>query len=195
MDTYLRPKLSIVIPIHNMKGGAEFLWKTINVLSEQTFQDFEIVITKQGRMAENTNAGIKRAKGELIKILYLDDHLASKDSLQLIVDAFKPNVEWLVTGCNTNPYPYYTEDIETGNNKLGSPSCLTIRNNNPLLFDENMSWLLDCQYYKQMYAKFGEPMILDGEHVIIGEHPGQMTNILTPEEKKSEHDYLMKKYA
>ena len=143
-ETSIRPKISCIIPIHDMKGGADFLWRTINRLTEQTCQDYELIITKAGKMAENTNAGIKRAKGEIIKVLYLDDMLASKDSLATILEAFKGGTEWLITGCDTNLLPYYTHDIQTGNNKLGSPSCLAFRNRfeDNLLFDENMSYYI-----------------------------------------------------
>lgn len=185
-------KLSVVIPIHNMKGGADFLWKTINSLMEQTFQDFEIVIVKEGKMAENTNAGIKRARGELIKILYLDDHLAHKDALKDIVEAFKG--QWLINGTHNNPSPYWTHDIETGNNKLGSPSALTIRNDNPLLFDEKMTWLLDVDYYRRMYDKYGPPEILEGVHVNLGIGDHQMTNLIGDEVKLKEHKYMNKKW-
>jgi hypothetical protein len=189
----INPKLSIVIPIHDMIGGAEFLWNSINILMEQSFQDFEIVITKAGLMAENTNEGIKRAKGELIKILYLDDVLAYKDALKDIVEAMEGH-QWLITAADNNLIPYYTDDIETGNNRLGSPSALTIRNDNPLLFDEKMSYLLDCDYYKRMYEKYGEPEILYPVGVNIGLHPGQMTNLLTTNEKNGEFSYMAQKY-
>lgn len=192
MEKNIRPKISCVIPIHNMKGGADFLWKTINSLMEQTFQDFEIVIVKEGKMAENTNAGIKRARGELIKILYLDDHLAHKDALKDIVEAFKG--QWLINGTHNNPNPYWTHDIETGNNKLGSPSALTIRNDNPLLFDEKMTWLLDCDYYRRMYDKYGPPEILEGVHVNLGIGDHQMTNLIGDEVKQKEHKYMNKKW-
>lgn len=192
MDKNIRPKLSIVIPIHNMEGGAEFLWRSINALTEQSFQDFEIIITKEGRMAENTNAGIKKARGELIKILYLDDCLAHEDALKDIVDNFKGR--WLVTAAHNNTNPRYTEDIWMGNNKLGTPSALTILNDNPLLFDESMTWLLDCDYYKRMYDLYGEPVILKevGVNLGIGRH--QMSYILTDEEKEKEDNYMRNKY-
>lgn len=186
-------KLSVVIPIHDMQNGAEFLWRSINSLMEQSFQDFEIIICKSGKMAENTNYGIRKARGELIKILYLDDYLAHKDSLKDQIEAFKG--QWLICGTEDNPIPYFTNDIEIGNNKLGSPSALMIKNEDPLLFDENMSWLLDCDYYKRMYDKYGEPEILDGVHVILGKGLHQMTNILTDRQKMSEEDYLKQKYA
>lgn len=187
----VRPKLSIVIPIHDMQGGAEFLWRSINALTEQTFQDFEIIITKQGKMAENSNAGIKKARGEYIKILYLDDCLSHPKALEEMI---KSDGNWLICGTNNNPNPYWTDDIETGNNRLGSPSALMMKNDDPLLFDENLSWLLDCDLYKRMYKRYGAPDLLWGDHVTIGEHPGQMTHLLSTEVKLAEHEYLMKKH-
>lgn len=195
MDKNIRPKISVVIPIHEMKGGAEFLWKSINSIMGQSFQDYEIIITKAGKMAENTNAGIRKARGELVKILYLDDRLAHRDNLKLIVEAFdaNPDKKWLINGVNNHAFPYWTDDILTGNNKLGSPSALTIRNGLNIYFDESMSWLLDCDYYKRLYDKYGLPMILDGVHVVLETGDHQMTNILTEEEKQAEHNYLKNK--
>jgi hypothetical protein len=122
--------------------------------------------------------------------------LAHPNVLQEIVDAFDqhPDKHWLITGVNNNQYPYWTHDIETGNNKLGSPSALTVRKDSALLFDETMSWLLDCDYYKRMYNKFGLPIVLDGVHVQIGEGDHQMTHLLTNEQKQGEQEYLNKKY-
>ncbi len=51
--------ISIILPIHDMKNGAYFLWRAVNSIMSQTYKDYEIIITKEGRMAENTNAGIK----------------------------------------------------------------------------------------------------------------------------------------
>src|SRR3990167_8201229 len=109
------PKVSIVLPIHNMKNGAFFLWRCINSIMEQTFKNYEIVITKEGSMPVNTNAGIKKARGELIKILYLDDWFAHPNALKDIVDNFDYDRHWLITGVDTNPSPYWTPDIHTGN--------------------------------------------------------------------------------
>ncbi len=189
----LRPKVSVVIPIHNMEGGADFLWRSINALTEQTFQDFELIITKDGKMAENTNSGIERARGEIVKILYLDDCLSDKFALSTIVSIFDEGAEWVMCGTDDNPYPKWTDDIETGNNKLGSPSALAFRNDRPLLFDEKMSWLLDCDYYKRMWRIHGEPVIINQSLVTIGKGPHQMSNILTDEEKQAEHNYLQSK--
>lgn len=189
-----RPEVSVVVPIHNMQGGAHFLWQLVNSLTDQTFKEWELIVTKDGKMAENTNSGIKRARGKFIKILYLDDYFSHSQALETMVGAIGDK-DWLVCGTDDNQNPYWTDDIETGNNRLGSPSALMIRNESPLLFDERLSWLLDCAYYKEMERTCGKPAILPGNHITISRHSGQMTNILTDSEKLAEHEYVLKNYV
>lgn len=169
-------------------------------IEKQTYKDYEIVITENGKMAENTNSAIKKAKGDIIKILFMDDYFNHENALKNIVENFKGG--WLVTGCvhngggeNYNPHlPSYNDMIHTGQNTIGSPSVLSFENNEPLLFDEEMSWLLDCDLYKRLYERYGEPTILNDLNVTIGVGDHQMTHLLTEEEKLSEHYYLNEKY-
>lgn len=193
------PKISCVIPIHDMQGGDFFLWRLVNSIMKQTYKDYEIIIIKEGRMAENTNAGLHKAIGELIKILYLDDYFAHPDALKEIVDNFKGSDNWLVTGClhqqqgeePKNPhYPSYNPKMRQGINTIGSPSVLTIRNEGKLFFDQNLSWLLDCELYSRYYKKYGEPKILNDLNVILGLGAHQMTNLMSEEDKKLEFKYL-----
>jgi len=221
--------ISICIPTYEMHGeGATLLKRNFEALRTQTFKDFEVVITdnsdenmiknlcaeeqyavltinyvKNPRkgMAQNTNEAIKKAKGDLIKILYMDDFLAHENALREIADNFKGH--WLVTGCahdngsgtRTNPhFPKYTDKIGLGKNTIGSPSVLTIKNENPLLFDEKMTWLLDCDYYKRLYEKYGKPVILDTINVVIGLGKHQTTNYLSDAQKQNEQEYMTQKY-
>jgi len=184
--------ISIAIPVYEMKNKDFFLERCLDSIRIQSYQDWEIVITEKGKMAKNTNEALKQSTGDLIKVLFMDDYFAHKDALKNIVESFTGN--WLITGCDTNPHPYWTDDIITGNNKLGSPSCLTIKNGLGMYFDESMSWLLDCDFYKRMNDKYGIPTILDSVNVNIGIHDGQATNILTDKEKQNEHKYLYEKY-
>ena len=186
-------KISICVPIHDMDNAAFFLRRLMQSLEIQTFTDYEIVITKEGRMAENTNAAIEKSRGELVKILYMDDFLFHKDALKEMVENFGQS-SWMMAGADNNPSPVWTDDILTGNNKLGSPSALMMRKDRALYFDENLSWLLDVDLYSRLYKEHGPPRILEGRHIGIGVHPGQMTNILTDEEKLGEHHYLMQKH-
>jgi glycosyltransferase involved in cell wall biosynthesis len=211
------PKVTIAIPTHDMENARFFLTRCLDSILKQTHEDFDIVITdnsptdKLKRVVQqygmkihyslnprrgatiNTNEAIRQSKGELVKILHMDDYFAHKNALKDIVEVFDGS--WLITGTQGNAYPYWTDDIMIGNNKLGSPSALTIKNENPLMFDEDLKWLFDCEYYKRLHDKFGEPTILDGVNVVIGVHDGQMTNLLTKEEKQQEEDLMKERYG
>jgi glycosyltransferase involved in cell wall biosynthesis len=152
-------------------------------------------------MSVNTNAAMRLSQGEIIKVLYMDDFLAHEQSLEKIIRHFRG--QWLVTSCRhtidgidtfSTHHPRYSEDIYTGNNTIGSPSVLTIKNENIMLFDENLGWMLDCDYYKRMYQKYGNPVILRDINVVLGLHAGQVTNMLPREAKNDEFNYMMKKY-
>ena len=145
-------------------------------------------------MARNSNEAIKRAHGELIKILYMDDWLYDEDTLQKIVEEFTDDTNWLITAANNNLNPHYNKDIHLGVNTLGSPSALTIRNGLDVYFDENLTWLLDCLLYKQLFDRFGEPKIMKDIGVGIGIHEGQMTNLIPKERKQWELEYIREKY-
>lgn len=193
---YKQPKVSIVIPYHDMKNAEFFLKRNIDSIMSQTFKDYEIILTKDGKMAENTNSGLRQARGEFIKILYLDDYFSNELSLVNMVNNID-RYRWLICGTNNNPNPMWTSDIERGNNKLGSPSAMMFRNklDDNLLFDEKMSWLLDCDYYIRMQERYGIPNIIWGDFVSLGQGDHQMTHILTDEEKLAEYRYMNEKYA
>lgn len=192
--------ISIAIPVYNMKNKDFFLERCLQSIRKQTYQDYEIVITEAGAMAKNYNQAIKESNGEIIKILSMDDYLTNEHSLQEIVDNFKGG--WLVTGCLHdmgaiigNPhYPSYNPDVYKGNNTIGGPSVLTIENKDPLLMDENLSWLIDCDYYRRLYERYGEPAILNSLNVTIGVGDHQATNILSNEVKDNEYHYMIKKH-
>lgn len=194
--------ISIAIPVYDMPNKDFFLKRCLDSIRSQTYQDYEIIMTEAGKMAENTNEAIKRSKGDLIKILYMDDYFAHKDALKRIVEAFKGI--WLATGCvhdngkdelYSPHYASWNDEIGTGKNTIGSPSVITIKNGLDMYFDENMSWLLDCDFYERMSFKYGDPDIINDINVAIGIGDHQMTHILTDTEKLSEHKYIHEKYA
>lgn len=220
--------ISICVPTYEMNGKAkELLTRSFEMIKKQTYKNFEVIISDNSKddvvknlcedpkysdlnikyirnpkigMAANTNEAIKQARGELIKILYMDDYLAHIGSLEEMVVNFKGY--WLVTGCEHDDgikrynkhYPTYNKKIYRGKNTIGSPSVLAIKNEDPLLFDENMTWLLDCDYYERMHETFGEPVILNTINVIIGTGKFQTTHILPNFIKIKEHLYMIKKY-
>lgn len=149
--------------------------------------------------SQNTNQSMSMAKGSLIKIIFMDDYLYHVDSLKDIVEAFEG--KWLVTACEHTYdglsyfrpfYPKYSEDIYTGNNTISSPSVLTIKNDSEkLYFNPEYSWLMDCEYYKRCYNKFGEPKILNKINVVNRMSPYQVSNNLSEVKKNEEINRLI----
>ncbi len=220
--------ISVAIPTYEMNGkGVELLRRSFDILTRQTYKDFEVVVSDNSKnddiknlcaeygsklkinyfknprigMAPNTNEAIKASKGDLIKILYQDDFLADDNSLQDIHDNFKG--QWLATACEhladtgerfNLHIPSYNDKIHVGSNSIGSPSVITIKNDNPLLFDEKMTWRLDGDYYKRMHDKYGNPTILSKPNIVIGVGKHQTTFHLSDEYKESERDYMYEKY-
>src|SRR3990167_8263711 len=190
----MNPKISICIPFHWMQNWQFFLTRCLESIEKQTFTDYEVVLIKHSTMPITSNRVIESAQGEIIKVLYLDDWLENDDYLEKVYEAFLDNdVEWLITSASTNKNPVWTDDIHMGNNKLGSPSALAFRNSfNEVgneLFDERLSWMLDCDLYKRMEKRFGKPKILTDISVGIGVGDHQMTHILTDQQKLEEINY------
>lgn len=223
MEKGNRISIAIPIYDMNGKG-LEFLMRNLDSISRQTFKDFDVVISDNstGRvseameelarsyqfkvtyyrndrigMAPNTNEAIKRCTGEIIKILYQDDFLTTESALQDISDAFKDNVVWLATACtseNGTNYPYYTHNMILGENKIGSPSVIAFRNKDLILFDETMTWVLDCKFYVNMYDKYGYPTYLMKVCTTIGLGRHQVTNMLSDGLKREEVERMKKEY-
>ena len=174
-----------------------------NLCDDPAYESLNIKYIRSQRKGAsiNTNVAMKAASGKLIKILHMDDYLSDEHSLQDIVDNFKGN--WLVTGCGHDigdgkiiniHFPTYNKKVYLGKNTIGAPSVLTVKNDNPLMFDEILIWLNDCDYYKRCYDKFGEPDILNKVNVVIGVGKHQTTNNINNGLKKMEKEYMKKKY-
>jgi glycosyltransferase involved in cell wall biosynthesis len=206
-------KISIAIPTYEMKGfGAEMLQYSFIKIESQTYKNYEVVISdhsinddieelcngwsnrfqisynrfeeKRGCAPANTNNSLKKSKGDIIKILYQDDYLYDKDSLQKTVDNFGDRYSWLIsTYIHTkdrreyfNKYvPFLHERIHL-KNLIGFPSCLTIRNKDLIFFNEDLKWAFDCEYYKRLYLNFGMPILLNDITVVNFLWEGQLSN-------------------
>ncbi len=189
-----KPRISIAVPFHWMENWQFFLTRCLESIESQTFKDYEIVLIKHSTMPVTSNRSIESCKGEIIKVLYMDDFLAHENALQNLVDGWKGG--WMATGCNHNgeaPHIPYFVGVLNNRNTIGSPSVVAFENDSPLLFDEKMSWMLDVDLYKRLWVRYGKPTLLDSIDVTIGIHKAQMTNILTPQEKQDEYDYLITK--
>lgn len=216
------PLVSITIPTYSMQGkGLYFLERLLKSIELQSFDDYEVVVTddstddriqnfclqvqglryfkneKRLGMAKNTNRGINEAKGEIIKILYQDDYFAHRHALRDLVKHMTPSFMWLATSCVHSPdgvhwfaehHPFYSRDANT----IGSPSVIMFRKEVLERFDERMSWVLDLDFYKRMFKKYGLPKIANQVNVVIGIGPHQTTYLLSDEDKNKEYELLKK---
>jgi glycosyltransferase involved in cell wall biosynthesis len=159
---------------------------------------------KKGNSSANLNNAIRNAKGEYIKILFQDDFLYHRDSLSVIDANLGDNTFWLVTACEhthdgihfiRKHYPRYNHKIHLGINTISSPSVLTVRNQQPLLFDENLIWLMDVDYYKRLYMTYGEPKIVNDINVVNRLHENQVSQTIADKAlQDKEYQYVVRKY-
>ena len=218
-------RVSVVVTVYKMKNWQELTKRNIESILIQSFRDFEIVVSDDSDdneirewlnqygdkikyyknpgekgMPNNTNHGMDMAKGELTKILYQDDYFYDERSLWDIVRHFTAWTQWMITPCihteNGIDFfyehrPYYSESENT----LGSPSVLTLRSEIKERFDPRFSWVLDLDFYKRLFRKYGKPKYLDKVNVVMGFHQGQMTYLLCDERKQEEFNLMRQKYG
>ena len=151
------PFISVCIPAYQR---THYLIRLLQSLSEQTFTDFEVIVSDdsrddsveqlikkyEGRFSlfyyknqmpfgtpANWNQAIAKAKGEWIKLMHDDDWLATPDALQRFADAAKQGKKFIVS-CYNN--------IDDDGHKLRKPKLTPQRRRrlikNPmLLLSEN----------------------------------------------------------
>ena len=125
----LNPFFSICIPTYEMNGlGKLYLRSTFEILSNQTFTNFEVIISDhskdnsiedlciefknsfdikyirykvyRGSSSANINSAIKNASGHWIKVLFQDDYLDGSNALKIIFDQINnSDGGWLVCAC------------------------------------------------------------------------------------------------
>lgn len=205
LDIFTKQKFQdfdVVVSDHSQNNEIEKLCLEYkNILDIHYYKNNENL----GNSSANINNAIKKASGKIIKILFQDDFLYNENSLKDISENFDIEKDfWLITACEHTKdgisfirpfYPTYNHNIHLGKNTISSPSVLSIKNNDPLLFDENLKWLMDCDYYKRCYNNFGKPKILNTISVVnrMGGH--QISNTLANQDLRFyEYKYILKKY-
>ncbi len=144
---------------------------------------------------ENWNESIRRANGKWIKLMHDDDWFAEENSLQLFYEAIIKNVT-----CSFFFSAYNNVDESTtfkspvylnwwGNFLLqrtalnlfkkqfiGNPSCILIRRDINLFYDNNFKWVVDFEYYIRCLNKVKRYHYIDEALVNIGLNKEQVTN-------------------
>ena len=136
------------------------------------------------KIGVNMNNAIKHCSGDIIKPMCADDFLLSENTLSIISNTFKSVTnQWMIMGtlhCNSIHFlhiriiPRYHDKIHLGQNTISSPSVLAMRTKEYL--DENLSLLIDCEHFKRLHMKYGNPCIIDDPLICNRIHLNQMQN-------------------
>ena len=165
------------------------------------------IFNDQGRglSSFNINNAMKHCSGEIIKFLWFDDFLWNEHSLQYTFEAFDKDTNWLVSACEHTRdegktfyrtfYPRYNDEIYLGNNTISSPSVLSIRNTkDKIYFDDRLIWLMDVDYYKRLYDKFGLPKVMNKITVVNRDHEHQLTHTMGADTKEKEYHMMAEEH-
>lgn len=180
----------------------------IKNLCETYKDDLELKYFKneknRGNSSYNLNLAISKCTGDIVKFMMQDEYLCDVDSILKIHNVFlNPQVHWCVSSCYYGDQvnsikgrfdPHYSDTICFGNNTIGSPSVITVRNSDIKYFDEDLIWVMDCDYYIRMFKEYGYPFIVNDPLVFVVQHEDQITSWLSKELKEKEELILRKRY-
>lgn len=160
---------------------------------------------KYGNSSANMNNTLIHATGEIIKPMFQDDFFCNNECIYDIVKSLKDNpgsfwggVGFIHTNESIGGYyndqvPYINKQILTGNNTFGCPTVSFFKKTN-LLFDENLIWLLDCEFYHNLRKNYGNPIIVKKTEVAIRVWTQSVSYEVSEETKASEGKYVLEKY-
>ena len=89
--------------------------------------------------------------------------------------------------------PRWNENIYRGVNTISSPSVLSYRKNTNILFDTNLTMLMDCEIYFNLYKNYGLPHIISDTLVTNRMHDNQISKNYSLN-LNTEINFVTKKY-
>ena len=153
----------------------------------------------------NVNFALGKARGAVYKVLFQDDFILLKTVLQDIVEAFeRDDAMWLLKGSGVTRdgqtierpmVPRLTSKLHFGKNTVSSPSVLALRASTEHFFDENLTWLMDVEFYARLWKDYGDPIILSETLVANRLHADQVSQKVNRSIQKRELDYVLRKTA
>ena len=127
---------------------------------------------------QNINNSLFNSDGEIVKIMFMDDFFYSPDALDIIVKTMEASSSiWSV--CSTHHFKEDLNEFSTalhpiwagerlldGQNTIGSPTVMSYRKENEMLFDEKLRLLVDVELYYRMMLEYGLPFFIDTTLVV-----------------------------
>jgi hypothetical protein len=82
--------------------------------------------------------------------------------------------------------PFASTAMAHGVNTIGPPSVLSFVNAPPLLFNEDLVWLMDCEYYVRLLRQYGPPARVKQFNAIVRVGDHQLTNHISEQVRSRE---------
>jgi glycosyltransferase involved in cell wall biosynthesis len=195
----------VVISDHCVDGSIKKVcdeWKELINIKYYPFNE------KYGSCEANLNNAIIKANGEFIKPMLQDDYFNSNEALSIMVDHLsKSDKKWISVGCvhinenNINniirphvPSLPNPTNLLNGVNTIGSPVVIMFKKDVDILFDENLIWLMDVEFYYRLYSKYGDPILIKDMLITVRLRKDGITNtMITPKIISEEIKYCNKK--
>jgi glycosyltransferase involved in cell wall biosynthesis len=194
--------LQIVVSDHSVDSAVE---EECKKLSDP---DIEILYTRfeerRGSPSANWNNAVSFAKGEMLRILAMDDYLAYPDAIKDSMNYMETHDEskWFVSHQYDEKNNQRVEWNPSWNdniliiNTLSGPSTVMIRKTmyNKVKMDPNLVYYLDTDWYYRIYERYGKPGIIPHRTWVNSIHDDQLTNIVI-NRKQLEIAMLRQKYG
>lgn len=151
-------------------------------------------------VSANTNNAISHASYDLIKPMYQDDMFISDKAVSFFITTLnyygwsvcKSTIVDETNRVKALTQPHYQEDMAFYNT-IGMPSVIAFRKCEAR-FKEDLLFLLDADFYKQLYEKYGKPVIGETSFVLQRIWSGSQTSTLDDVKRFKELDYYRSKY-
>lgn len=150
--------------------------------------------TKTFGVSNNTNAAIKMASTDMIKIMYQDDYFVHKAALSEFIAGLEKS-HWCIcdsnhvkdTGTIINKVTAKCDvkKLGSGVNPIGMPSVIGFKKTK-LVFDNRLKTLLDIKFYLDLFNTYGEPHIINKVLVAQRIWDSSVSSIQSKEVKKDE---------
>jgi len=231
-------KVSVVIPCYEYGGkGVRYLSDMFRTISQQTLKEVEVIVTdhsvdteimdfchdnifdlnivyyrnsdKRGDVASNKNLGMNLAKGQVVKMMYMDDYFFTKDALEKTYNALMDSDKmWLVCGTNhtrddgktfdTYLMPRWNDNMlrSRGNNTMSGVSVISYKNKNmDVRWDSNTIMLLDVDFYYSLRSKYGDCVYLNECLITQRVNKDALSSTISDEDVQKEFEYCRKKHG
>ena len=231
-------KVSVAVPCYEYNGnGVRYLSDLFRTIQNQTLKDVEVVISDQsiddeimdfcmdnifdldikyirnkegrGNAAINTNVAMDNCKGEVVKLMYMDDFFVLPTALERTYKYLMATDKmWLACGTihtgddgktfDTTLIPRWNDNMlkARGNNTMSGTTVISYkREGMNVKWDPKTFGLLDIDFYHSMRAKYGDCLIMGEVHVCQRINPGNIISTKTEEEIQKEFSYCRAKHG